>query len=150
TAIIRSGGDWGVRIVARLGGLHDTCSKAVILPRTIVNRTAKSAPGVSHVEVSRSPRRNAAVAYRPRTLSDTSLPEHRSCACSWTPSARVRHVPPYGPSIRLISAGSLNSRASAALLPAFRFASQARTTAFIRSACDGCGGAAWGGFAPSP
>src|SRR5262249_47346198 len=114
-------------------GLYHACSKAVILPRTIVNRTPVSAPSVeSHFEVSRSrgwP--NTAVAYRPRTLIDTTLTEHSSCACSWTTSAGVRHLlHPYGPSIRLISAGSENSRASAALFPASRFAVQARTTAF--------------------
>src|SRR4029079_18038587 len=57
---------------------------------------------------------------------------------------------PYGPASRLISAGSENSRTSAALLPAFRFASQARTTAFIRSACDDGGGGAWRGLADAP
>jgi hypothetical protein len=62
--------------------LYHICCQTVILPRTIVNRTAVSEPGgASHVEVdiSRSPRRrNTAVAYRPRTLIDTILPEHGS------------------------------------------------------------------------
>lgn len=50
---------------------------------------------------------------------------------------------PYGPTIRLISAGSWNSRATAAFFPEFTSAFQACTTAFIRSTCDGGGGAAW-------
>src|SRR4029077_16576270 len=72
-------------------GIHHICFQTVILPRTIVNRTAVSEPsGESHFEVSRSPRRNTAVAYRPRTLIDTILAEHSSCVCHWATSAGVR------------------------------------------------------------
>jgi hypothetical protein len=38
----------GARIAARPRGFHHICSKAVILPRTTVNRTAVSVPGLSH------------------------------------------------------------------------------------------------------
>jgi hypothetical protein len=46
---------------------------------------------------------------------------------------RVRHRHPTPGRIPLISAWSENSRASAALFPAFKFAVQARTTASMRS-----------------
>jgi hypothetical protein len=73
----RRGERSGARIAARPGGFHQTCRQSVILPRTMVNRTALSEPpGASQFEVSRSGRRNTAVAYRPRTLIDTILAEH--------------------------------------------------------------------------
>src|SRR5262249_43455639 len=114
----------------------------------IVNRAAARVPGASHFDVFRLPSRKTAVAYRPRTLIETIFPEQGSPACHCATCFGVVSRYPYGPWI--ISAGSAKRRASAWLSPAFRFALQGRTTAFIRDACEGCARGAWWGFDAEP
>src|SRR6478672_1345570 len=107
----------------------------MIWPPTIVKRAAARDPGASHFDVVRFPRRKTAVATRPFTVIETMCPEHGSVACQRATWLRVASRKTYEPCF--MYTGTRNSRARPTLSPAFRRALQARTTAFIRCACDG-------------